>query len=113
MTELIQKEIISDDIIQQFNLNKNDQLYECFLDQKKIGYGIIRKNATDNIYLGIMKSYQNQGYGSTFFKMLISKVNHTIICEVPLNNIKMQRIVQNNHGIEIGRNDNSIHYRIN
>jgi len=34
------------------------------------------------------------------------------MCSVPFENIKMQRIIEKNNGIEIGRNGKSIQYII-
>ena len=112
MIELIKSSVIGDDLIQEYNLLKEDQLFECHLNNQKIGYAIIRKNETDRIYLIIAKKYQNKGYGSIIFKQLLSKINENIICSVPFDNIRMQRIIQKNKGIEIGRNKETIKYII-
>ena len=112
MIELIEANKISDDLIQEFKLVKEDILYECYLDNKKIGYAIIQNKRNDRIFIVVAKKYQNQGYGSIIFKLLISKLTESVICSVPLENIKMQRIVQKNNGVEIGRNGNTIQYNI-
>jgi len=51
MIELAEVKQISDDLIQEFNLVKEDLIYECHLDNKKIGYAIIREklNIPDNL----------------------------------------------------------------
>lgn len=112
MIELREVKKITDDLIQEFQLVKEDKIYECHLDDKKIGYAIIRKKITDRIFLVIAKKYQNKGYGSTIFNLLLSKIDETVICSVPIENTKMQRIVENNNGIEIGRNGKTIQYTI-
>lgn len=112
MIDLIQLEKITDDLIQQFKLVKDDQLYVCYLDKTKIGYAIIRNKVEDKIFLVVAKEYQNKGYGSIIFKSLISKISEPIYCVVPFENIKMQRIIQKNKGIEIGRNGSTIQYII-
>ena len=112
MIELREVEKITDDLIQEFRLVKEDKIYECYLDDKKIGYGIIRKEPTNRIFLVIAKKYQNQGYGSTIFKLLLYKIDETVICSVPIENTKMKRIIENNNGIEIGRNGKLIQYII-
>ena len=112
MINLIEVNKITDDLIQEFKLSKEDQFYECHLNNTKIGYAIIRKNINDKLFLILAEKYQNKGYGSDIFKLLLSKVNETIICSVPFDNIKMQRIIQKNNGIEIGRNGKEISYII-
>lgn len=112
MIDIIQLENITDDLIQLFKLVKDDQLYECYLDKTKIGYAIIRNRVNDKIFLTVAKEYQNKGYGSIIFESLISKIDEPIICEVSFENIKMQRIIQKNKGIEIGRNGKTIQYII-
>lgn len=112
MIDLIGVNKITDDLIQKFKLSKKDQLYECHLNNTKIGYAIIRKNTNDKLFLILVEKYRNKGYGSDIFKLLLSKVNETIICSVPFDNIKMQRIIQKNNGIEIGRNGKEISYII-
>lgn len=112
MIELIQVNKITDDLIQEFKLVKEDWLYECHFNNIKIGYAVIRKKTNDKIFLVLAKQYQNKGYGSTIFKLLLSKMNESVICSVPFENIKMQRIIQKNNGIEIGRNGEMIQYII-
>lgn len=112
MIDLIEVNKISDDLIQEFKLFKEDELYECHLNNKKIGYAIIRKKINDRIFLIVAKQYQNKGYGSSIFKLLLSKINGSVICSIPFENIKMQRIIQKNNGIEIGRNGKTIQYII-
>ena len=112
MINLIEAKAITDDLIQEFNLVKDDLLYECYLDNVKIGYAIIRNKINDKIFLIIAKKYHNKGYGSTIFSLLLSKINGSFKCLVPFDNIKMQRIIQKNNGIEIGRNGQIIQYII-
>ena len=64
------------------------------------------------IFLIVAKKYQNKGYGSIIFSLLLSKINDSVRCLVPFENIKMQRIIQKNNGIEIGRNGQIIQYII-
>lgn len=103
---------ITDDLIEEFRLTKNDRLYECYLDNAKIGYAIIRDRVNDQLYIFVADKYQNNGYGSEIFKLLLSKVNKSSKCIVELDNVKMIRIVQKNNGIEIGRNGKEILYII-
>ena len=112
MINLIETPKISDDLIQEFELSKADLLYECHLDNAKIGYAVIREKLDDRIFLIVAKNYQNKGYGSVIFKLLLSKINASVMCSVPFENIKMQRIIEKNNGIEIGRNGKSIQYII-
>ena len=112
MIDLIEINRITDDLIKEFKLLKEDQLFECYLHNKKIGYAIIRKKTTDRLFLILAEKYQNKGYGNEIFKLLLSKVNEPVICTVPFENIKMQRIIQKNNGIEIGRNGKEILYII-
>ena len=112
MIELIRIQKITDDLIQEFQLVKEDQIYECHLDNKKIGYAIIRKKITDRLFLVVAKKYQNKGYGSAIFKLLLSKIDEPLICSVPIENTKMQRIIENNNGIETGRNSKLIQYSV-
>lgn len=103
---------ISDELIQEFNLARGDLLYECHSDNEKIGYAVIREKTNNKIFLVIAEKYQNKGYGSIIFKLLLSKINDSVIFSVPFENIKMQRIIQKNNGIEIGRNGKEIQYII-
>lgn len=112
MISLNKVEKITDDLIQKFELSKGDQLYECYLSNIKIGYAIIRKKVRDELFIIIAQKYQNKGYGSAVFKLLLSKVNKSVICSVSFDNVKMQRIIQKNNGIEIGRNGKEIAYII-
>ena len=112
MIKLIEVNEITDDLIQEFELVKEDLLYKCYLDETKIGYAIIRNKINDRIFLFVTKKYQNKGYGSTIFKLLLSKTNGSVKCLVPIDNIKMQRIIQKNKGIELGRNGQIIQYII-
>ena len=112
MIDLIEVNKITDDLIQEFKLLKEDQLYECHLNNTKIGYAIIRKKTNDKLFLILAKKYQNKGYGSDIFKLLLSKVNEPVICSVPFENVKMHRIIQKNNGIEIGRNGKEVLYII-
>lgn len=113
MINLIEINEIGDDLIQEFKLSKEDQLYECYLDNIKIGYAIIRGERNNKIFIIIAEKYQNKGYGSAIFKLLVSKINDSFTCSVPFENFKMQRIVQKNNGVEIGRNGKEILYIIN
>ncbi len=113
MINLIEINEIGDDLIQEFKLSKEDQLYECYLDNIKIGYAIIRSERNNKIFIIIAEKYQNKGYGSAIFKLLVSKINDSFTCSVPFENFKMQRIVQKNNGVEIGRNGKEILYIIN
>ena len=113
MINLIEINEIGDDLIQEFKLSKEDQLYECYLDNIKIGYAIIRSEKNNKIFIIIAEKYQNKGYGSAIFKLLVSKINDSFTCSVPFENFKMQRIVQKNNGVEIGRNGKEILYIIN
>lgn len=112
MIDLIQVREITDDLIQEFNLVREDQLYECYIDDIKIGYAIIRNNADDRVFLTVAKEYQNKGYGSIIFESLIFRIDGSIICTVPFENVKMQRIILKNNGVEIGRNGKTIQYII-
>ena len=112
MIDLNKANEITDDLIEEFKLSKNDQFYECNLNNTKIGYAIIREEENDRLFLVIAKKYQNKGYGSHIFKLLLSKISEPIICSVSFDNIKMQRIIQNNNGFEIGRNGKKILYII-
>ena len=112
MIDLIEINNITDALIQEFNLVKEDQLFGCYLNNIQIGYAIIRKKTNNKLFLVIAKKYQNKGYGSEIFKLLLSKVNESVMCSVPFDNIKMQRIIQKNNGIETGRNGKEILYII-
>lgn len=112
MIDLIQISNITDDLIQEFKLKKEDLLYVCHLENKKIGYAIIRAEINNRIFLIIAKEYQGKGYGNIIFNHLLSKMDKPVICTVPFENIKMQRIIQNHNGIEIERNGKSIQYMI-
>lgn len=113
MINLIKVNEIGDDLIQEFKLSKEDQLYECQLDNIKIGYAIIRNEKNNKIFMVLAEKYQNNGYGSAIFKLLLSKINDSFTCSVPFENFKMQSIIQKNNGVEIGRNGKEISYIIN
>ena len=113
MIELVEVKNMTDDKIEEYNLVKEDIMYECLLDNKKIGYAIIRNDEKNKLFLVIDRDYQNKGYGNKIFKLLLSKVTGQVICSVPFENTKMIRIIENNSGIEIGRNGISIFYKIN
>ena len=113
MIDLIEVSQINDVLIQEFSLVRGDLLYECLLDKEKIGYAVIREKTNNKIFLVIAEKYQNKGYGSIIFKLLISKINDSVIFSVPFENIKMQRIIQKNNGIEVGRNGLEIQYILN
>ena len=91
---------------------KDDKLYGCYIDDKVIGYAIIRNDLEERVYLEIINQYQGKGYGSSAFKELLFLINDTVKCSVSLDNIKMQRIVLKNKGIEVGRDGRAIHYII-
>lgn len=112
MINLVEVDNITDDLIHEYNLVRGDVLYECCLDYVKIGYAVIRKKENDRIFLILAEKYQNKGYGSIIFNLLISKIDGSIICFVPFENIKIQKIIQKNDGVEIGRNGKGIHYII-
>ena len=112
MIQLSELQKIDDSFIQEFHLSKEDRLYECYLEHQKIGYAIIRQKGNDRIFLIVAEKYQNQGYGSAIFKMLLSFIHESVVCSVPFENVKMHRIIQKNNGIEIGRNGSSVQYMI-
>ena len=112
MINLIELNEENNSIAKELNLTKDDKLYECILNNKNIGYAIIKSNPKDKILIIIAKKYQNQGYGNIIFKLLLSKINESIICTVPLENSRMKRIIQKNNGFEIGRNGKTIQYII-
>lgn len=112
MIQLVEVKKLDDAIIQEFKLVRNDNLFECCLDDKKIGYAVIRQKVDDRIFLIIAEDYQNKGYGSEAFKLLLEMINDEVICSVPFDNAKMQRIIEKNKGIEIGRNGKLIKYII-
>lgn len=112
MIDLIEINNITDALIQEFNLVKEDKLFGCYLNNIQIGYAIIRKKTNNKLFLVIAKKYQNKGYGSEVFKLLLSKVNELVMCSVPFDNIKMQRIIQKNNGMEVGRNGKETLYII-
>ena len=110
MVDLVEVELITDDLIQEFELTKGDHLFECYFDDNKIGYAVIRKKKNDNLFLIISRKYQNKGYGSECFKLLLDKTNESSICSVTFDNVKMHRIIKKNNGIEIGRNGEIVLY---
>ena len=59
MINLIKVNEIGDDLIQEFKLSKEDQLYECQLDNIKIGYAIIRNEKNNKIFMVLAEKYQN------------------------------------------------------
>lgn len=113
MLDIIKINDIDDSKIQEFNLNKNDILHKCMLDNTTIGYCIIREDKNDKIFIVVSDKYQNKGYGSSIFNRIISNIKDNIICKVPIDNIKMNRIVKKNNGKEISRDGENIIYMIN
>ena len=112
MIKLIKLDKVSDNLIKELSLDKIIQIYECHLDSTKIGYAIIRDKKTERLYLIIDEEYQNKGYGSLAFKLLLTQINDDAMCSVPFENNKMRRIIQKNNGIEISRNGKTIIYII-
>lgn len=103
---------VSDELASELKLDKDDKLYGCYIDDKIIGYAIIRNDLEERVYLEIIDEYQGNGYGSTAFKELLLLINGTVKCSVSFDNIKMQRIILKNNGIETGRDGHAIHYVI-
>ena len=112
MVDIVLVNNITDDLIQMFNLNREDELYEFCLDNKVIGHGIIRKNSNNKIYVVIAKKYQGRGYGGKLFEFLLSKTNESMEFSIPKDNYVIQRIIQKNKGIEIGRDKEEVFYLI-
>ena len=95
-----------------FYLNKNDVVYEYIVDNDIVGYGILRDNKYDMIQIYIDEKYENNHYGSELFKKMLELTNKNIYVSVNGENIKMNKIIRNNNGIEIGRNDGIYTYMI-
>lgn len=103
---------VSDELVNKLKLTNGDKLYGCYVDDNIIGYAIIRNNLEERVYLEILDKYQGYGYGSSAFKELLFLINGIVKCSVSLDNIKMQRIILKNNGIEAGRDGHLIHYVI-
>ena len=109
---LVEVTNITEDIAKGLNINNGDRLFGCYLDNKIVGYAVIRNNLEERVYLVILDEFQNQGNGSSAFKELLSMINDTVKCSVSIDNYKMQRIIIKNKGIEVGRDVENIHYVI-
>ena len=107
-------ELCSDNFLKKnlFTLNEQDKLYSYKVNNKVVGYGIIKNNKFDMIKLYIDEKYQNNHFGSELFKKLLETINEKIYVSTTIENIKMIKIILNNHGIEIGRNNGIITYEI-
>lgn len=102
----------NNDINAMFNIKNGDLVYSLLLEQKNIGYGIIRNNDDCKIEIYILNEYQGNGYGSFLFKELIKKIIGEINLKVDINNVVMKRIIEKNNGIELGRDGKYIYYVI-
>lgn len=100
------------ELISTFKLIEKDNLYSLTLDNKTIGYGIIREDKTNKIEIYILKQYQNNGYGSFLFLELLKKINMDIKLKTTIDNHKMKKIITKYHGKEISRNGEYIFYVI-
>ena len=95
-----------------FYLNNNDIVYEYLINNNVVGYGLVRDSGYDMIRIYIDKNYENNHYGSELFKYMINLIDKDIYISVNGENIKMNRIIRNNNGIEIGRNNRIYTYLI-
>lgn len=88
-----------------FYLNKDDSVYEYIIDNDVVGYGVLRNNKYDMIQIYIRNEYQNKHFGSELFNYMIKLNNDDKTISVNEDNFKMIRIIINNGGIEIGKNN--------
>lgn len=112
MPKLIKIEKITDDFIESFNLEQDDEMYSYDLNNTIVGYAIIRKRQIDKLFITILEDFQNNGYGKSLFKGIIDKIEDSVIFNVELENFKMQRIATENMAKEVGRNGKFIFYKI-
>lgn len=110
--KIIKVENITVDLIKVFNLGINDELYSLELEDKNIGYGLIRENLNNKIEVYILSDYQGKGYGTSLFKELLKIVGAEVNVLVDIKNIIMRKILMKCDAIEIGRNGQTIRYVI-
>lgn len=102
----------SNDTKSMFNIINGEEIYSLLLDKKNIGYGIIRNNNECKIEVYILEEYQGNGYGSFLFKELLKKIKKDINLKIDISNVIIKRIIENNNGIELGRDGQFIYYII-
>lgn len=110
--KIIKVENITVDLIKIFNLGINDELYSLELEDKNIGYGLIRENLNNKIEVYILSDYQGKGYGTRLFKELLKMIGGDVSIQVDIKNIIMRKILMKCDAIEIGRNGQTIRYII-
>lgn len=89
--------------------------YLLLIDNKEIGKCVFFNNDDDNLYLEVYKEFQGLGYGNLFFKEIVNlykNENKNMYLKCDKNNYKMIKIIGNNNGIEIYRNNGIVFYVI-
>lgn len=110
--KIIKVEKVTTDLIKVFNLESKDELYSLELEDKNIGYGIIREDINNRLEVYILSEYQGKGYGTKLFKELLKIINKEVSVQVDIENIIMRKILNYCKAIEIGRNGKTIRYII-
>ena len=93
----------------KFNLINKNECYILKKEDKILGFIIM-----DDLYIYILESERYNGYGTTLFKYLLKKLKEKNIKDfetlIPINNIIMRRIIENNKGIEVSRKESIVKY---
>ena len=82
MLNIVKVEKIEIELKKMFELNKGEEIYSLELDEKNIGYGIIRNNDNEKIEIYILNQYQRNGYGTYLFNELLKIINKDIYIRV-------------------------------
>lgn len=93
-----------------FYLEADDVVYEYVVDGTVVGYGIFKNNDYDMIRIYIDENYEGMHYGSELFKNMLSLFKQNVYISVREDNIRMQRIINNNNCSEIGKNNGVVTY---
>lgn len=113
MIKLIQGEDVFEKALPNVNYDKCFKLVE---NDRPLGVGTINKDKENLIYIYIKQELRGKGYGKILFSKMMDEVKKEGYKEVKLkfskDNIRMEKIVNDNGGVQLNNNEDDVHYLI-